>query len=87
MFWRVVLVIIALALFVYLGGGRLVIQAGNGIVRFGEGTQRVEMWGKSQTDRLLAYIRERGEKQVEKVIEKRRKTEEEAEKAERERRR
>jgi len=87
MFWRVVLVIIALALFVYLGGGRLVVQAGNGIVRFGEGIQRVEMRAKGQTDRLLGYIEERGEEKVEKAIERRRKIEEEQEKAERERRR
>lgn len=87
MFWRVVLIIIALALFVYLGGGRLVVQAGNGIVRFGEGIQRVEMRAKGQSDRLLGYIQERGEKQAEKGVERRRKIEEEAEKAERERRR
>ena len=87
MFWRVVLVIIALALFVYLGGGRLVVQAGNGIVGFGEGIQRVEMRAKGQTDRLLGNIQERGEEKMEKAIERRRKIEEEQEKAERERRR
>lgn len=87
MFWRVVLVIIALALFVYLGGGRLVVQGGNGIVRFGEGIQRVEMRAKGQTDRLLGYIEKRGEKQIEKGVERRRKIEEMEEKAEREKRR
>ena len=77
MFWKTIFVIIAIAAFIYLGGGRLVIKAGNGIINIGHSMESLEKAAKDKTGDLIGYIRARGEKQVEKAIEKRRRLEEE----------
>ncbi len=77
MFWKTVFAIIALAVFIFLGGGRWVVKVGNGVVDVGHGMESLEKTAKYWAVNFLDYIKAYGEKKVEKAIKERRRLEEE----------
>ena len=66
--WRVLIGIVLIGAFIYLGGGRVVVQGGNGLIKLGEGMARVERLAKDRVIALVEYISERGQKRVEKTL-------------------
>lgn len=66
--WRIVILIVLIGAFIYLGGGRVIAQAGKGLVSVGEGMERVEKVAKERVITLVDYIASLGQKKIEKTL-------------------
>ncbi len=67
-FWRILLLVILIGAFIYLGGGRVIAQAGRGLVSAGESMERAENIAKDRVLELVDYITELGQKRIEKGL-------------------
>lgn len=69
MFWKILMVIIALAVFTFFGGGRLIILGGQRIINLGEGMVRIEQQAKDASTGIVKSFMQRGEQKMKKRIE------------------
>ena len=67
-FWRILLLVILIGAFIYLGGGRVIAQAGKGLVSAGESMERAENIAKDRMLGFVDYITSLGQERIEKNL-------------------